>query len=539
MISLKSFTANPKKQGLLVLITAVLFFSWLQASPALADPDSFYHLKLALLIEEKGVIQNFPWLQATVLKDNFVDHHFLYHVLLIPFVTIFNPVVGGKISQVIFASLAVWLIYWLLQKYCLKGAFFYPFLLFSSTILVSRLSLVKAPALSLAILILALYLVMNKKSSWLFFLSFFYVWTYGGWPMILVLTVLTIAGEGFFLLSDKIGSCRTRAKIIRESITALVKNFLRKENLKLLSAVFAGAAAGLIINPYFPKNLSFHWIQAVKIGLGNLQYIIDVGSEWYPLNPAQLFWGMALVLFLWLFSLVWFFIKIKSQPRESFGLLLFSFFLFLIMVKSQRYGEYFIPFALISTAFSLNSFWQEADWQKLVERLKTLSLPPITNLVIFIGYWILLALIAVGLLVSDSLFSVKTWLSGPTRVSYLEKSASYLKNNTPQGSVVFNGSWDDFPMLFYYNDHNYYLNGLDQTFMYLKDPVLYSLWVKITNGEIDGKILPVIMKEDLGTDYVLVPKEKHFTKMSENIKKNNLFVNIYEDEEAAVYKIGL
>ncbi len=48
--------------------------------------------------------------------------------------------------------------------------------------------------------------------------------------------------------------------------------------------------------------------------------------------------------------------------------------------------------------------------------------------------------------------------------------------NTPEGELVFQTDWDDFPRLFFYNTHNTYLIGLDPTYMQLYNSKLYDLW---------------------------------------------------------------
>ena len=96
----------------LLLIIAFGYFTFFQAVPGFPDPDSFYHTKMAMLIPEKGIIKAFPWLQATILKDNFIDQHFLYHVFLLPFTKIMDPVLGAKLAQVILAVGLTMFFYW-------------------------------------------------------------------------------------------------------------------------------------------------------------------------------------------------------------------------------------------------------------------------------------------------------------------------------------------------------------------------------------------------------------------------------------------
>lgn len=88
-----------------MFLSIFFLYLWIQSTPSFLDPDSFYHLKMAKLIAERGPILHFPWLQFTVLKDYFVDHHFLYHVLGIPFIMIFGDLIGYKLYTVFSAYL--------------------------------------------------------------------------------------------------------------------------------------------------------------------------------------------------------------------------------------------------------------------------------------------------------------------------------------------------------------------------------------------------------------------------------------------------
>ena len=61
-----------------VFMAAFLFFSFLQNTDSLADPDSYYHAKVARLMIERGlVLETFPSMSCTILKDNYVDYHWL------------------------------------------------------------------------------------------------------------------------------------------------------------------------------------------------------------------------------------------------------------------------------------------------------------------------------------------------------------------------------------------------------------------------------------------------------------------------------
>src|SRR3989338_11391151 len=91
------FNRSPWLLSLIIFASALSLFSYLQFDQTFADPDSFYHAKMARLLAERGVITEFPWLSATNLKSSFIDHHFLYHLALAPFVKLWPPLIGLKI----------------------------------------------------------------------------------------------------------------------------------------------------------------------------------------------------------------------------------------------------------------------------------------------------------------------------------------------------------------------------------------------------------------------------------------------------------
>jgi len=59
-----------------------IIFLYIIIPPTIVGSDSFYHAKLAELIQEKGLVKDFPWMQFTTYKDIFVDHLFCYHFIL-------------------------------------------------------------------------------------------------------------------------------------------------------------------------------------------------------------------------------------------------------------------------------------------------------------------------------------------------------------------------------------------------------------------------------------------------------------------------
>jgi len=249
----------PKHPYLLIFLLSAAFFGWVHAVPALGDPDAAFHLELARRTAASGPVLDFPWLPFTTLADHFADHHFLYHLALIPFVGIFGDFHGLKIATVLFAAAAVAAFLFLLKTYGAKRPFLWTAPLLLAPGFVFRLLLTKATALALAAFFLFLAALRGRNRLAVFGIAFAYVWLHGGWPILLVVSV----------------------------VDAVVRRSAR-----LLWPAALGLAAGLVVNPFFPENLSFYWEQIVQIAvLGRSDPGVRIGNEWYPADLGALFFG--------------------------------------------------------------------------------------------------------------------------------------------------------------------------------------------------------------------------------------------------------
>src|SRR5256885_29060 len=106
-------------------IAIAVVFWWLQYSTAAiccGDFDGYYHIKWARLLWDNMRAGHFPpafpWLPLTTLSPReYVDHHLLFHIILIPFTWFRDLQTGAKIAAFLFASLAVFSCYWLVVRY--------------------------------------------------------------------------------------------------------------------------------------------------------------------------------------------------------------------------------------------------------------------------------------------------------------------------------------------------------------------------------------------------------------------------------------
>lgn len=506
---------------LIIFGLAFVFFFILQYSNVLADPDSFYHAKMALLMRDHGIIKTFPWLgNFTVLGQAYTDQHFLYHIFLIPFVTTLQPIIGLKLATVILASAFIVTFYWLLRRFRIRFAFFFSLLPLLMGPFIFRASLAKAPSLSLILLFFGLWMIVEGRWKMLFAFSFFYVWAYGGFSLIVIVSGLYLGVEIALQIVKKI----RRHRVAWRQLV-----FPKMAWLTFLSTC-TGVAAGLLINPYFPQNLTFYRYQLFEIGIKNYRDSIGVGGEWYPYQPFALFTGsLFLTIALILTGVAAYFIWKRLTRRDLFMFLLTVFFLVLTL-KSRRYVEYYIPVACLFSFSILGTALQRFSWLRLARTFNELR--PRLKIAVFIT--LLYFFITVPALVIKNFNSDRTDLASGFSYTKFQRSSQWLAQHSRTGDIVLHSSWDEFPLLFYYDDVNVYIGGLDPTFMYLADKDMYQKWVDVTVGNTTTGAYEII-KNDFRARYVFA--SQGHAAMKRTLANDPSFVKRYEDNEAIIYEV--
>ena len=325
----------------------------------------------------------------------------------------------------------------------------------------------------------------------------------------------------------KLRTLTYRRRITRLRLTGL--GLIDWKNITLPLSTLLGIILGLIINPYFPANLEFYWLQTVKIGLLNYKNIISVGGEWYGFGAANLVGTAPVFLSLWLLGLSAFWFNLKKQTRESWFLLTLSVVFLALTLKSRRNIEFFIPLGLLFTAVSFEIFRREKKLIKLLTTIRECWQKK---------FWLssslgLLLLLTLSIIMTRDIIWAKQGLHGSYRYSKYQAAAAWLAQNSKESEIVFHSDWDDSPVLFYHNDKNHYLVGLDPTFMYESDPNLYQIWVDITSGELRENLRDII-KDQFRARYILI--EKNHQRMHQNIVRDSRFKLVYEDEEVWLYE---
>jgi intracellular septation protein A len=498
--------------GALVLFTAFLgLFAYVQyGTDALVGTDGYYHVKMGYLIRQEGLKPGFPWLPQTILNEEaYYDHHLLFHVYLALFAATDPGVDGGlaltqsgKIASIIMPALAFMAIWWLLRGQNVPWASLWALGLFAvSEAFLYRMSMPRAQSASLLVLALGLHWLLQKRYRLLLPLGFVYVWFYNAFPLLIVMAVVYVVAA---LMTER-----------RLAWQALV-----------FPAV--GIVLGIVINPYFPQDVTFI-INHLLPKLGGDS--IPVGNEWSPYRTWTLVQnsGPALAAFvLGVMALGWREKRMDKSILVSFTLaILFGYMLF----QSRRFVEYFPPFALIFAALSaapLLREWQVSEWWGKRPLRQTQGKPYLTPLLPIA----MLAILAWPLYAT--LNDARSQLADSNPADQYAEAALWLRANAEPGAIVFQTDWDDFTRLFFYNTDAIYTVGLDPTYLELYDADLYNEWVDITRGRVEQPSR--VIRERFGGQYIF--SDLNHDDFIDQAQADPQLKEVYRDDYAVIFSLA-
>ncbi len=512
----------------------VLIMSLLQVSTkaiCCGDWDGYYHIRWSQLLWENFSqgkwLPEFIWLPLTVLSpQDYADHHFLFHLLQIPFLWFFEPVTAAKVAAITYGSLAIFSAYWLMFRYQVDYLLLWlAALLTCASSFLFRINMAKAPPLTIIISIIGIYLLFERRYVWLMPLMFVFVWTYSLFPLLIF--------AAFFW-------------------TLIIAWNERRFEWRPLAYTLGGMILGNLINPYFPQNLGLFWEHfATKIKVGS-DFAIPVGGEWYPYTGQELLMNFPIALIAMLIGYILFAPKNGKLPEKSTFFLMFVTVLLVSQFRSKRFAEYFPPFAVLFAAFSWKDFLAPIalelpdDFRRGLENFLDVENKPkqrgtseiikqvaVWVIGVFLVLWLFYNLNGVNFAGIQETGLIETLRGNEANDKY-QRATDWAKANIPEGERIFNCNWDDFPKLFFFDTKHTYVYGLDPNYLYSKNPELSKLIPDITSGKIT-EAAPVI-REKFGSRYVFTDAKENEDMVAKCLESGWCEI-AYQDDEAVFLKI--
>lgn len=488
----------------LVFATVFVVSYWiLHAGGGAPYDDGKFYIALSKLQAQGNFIKDYPWIYYSDYRLAGPGLHFFYILLLTPFVWFFSLAQASVVAASVFFA-ATALVFLKLLEYLKVHAIWWWGLLFvaGSADFLFRNLLTRPISLSLLILLGLTYSLFSKKYYLLFFLAFIYVWLYDGF----VLMWLPVVAWG---------------------IVQLVRD--RTVNWQAVLCTGAGMIAGLVINPFFPDNVLFrHFLLTPPTLAEGVQNSV----EWAPYQLwdfVQSNWAILLVYV----AAIWQWAK-HYQPKSLSSLFLISLALFVMMLVNQRFVEYWAPFAILFSALQLESVFSKIKFQSIRK--------------LFVKFWQfqVACFFVIICLVGGIYYNLNTVQSYyhelPAADTY-RGAGEWLVINSNSGEIVFNTQWDQFTGLFYWNQKNYYIVGLDPTFLFDYDQELYREWLMISQDREDqwgdAKNLHTIITQKFKADYVIIQHQKNpqLEHALESPAASAHFRKVYEDNAVSLFEI--
>jgi hypothetical protein len=527
---LKSDSAVRATDLLAGAVAIGVIFWWLQYSTTAiccGDFDGYYHIKWARLLWDNMRAKHFwppsfIWLPLTTLNPrDYVDHHLLYHIILIPFTWFRDLQTGAKVAAILFGSAAVFSCYWLIVRYEVRYRLIWLLaLLGSSAPFLYRLNMAKAPPFAIIFLVIGTYFLFQRKF----------------WPLLPLAFVFALTYDMFVLL--------VLAVIIWTAVIAWTEE---RFEWRPLAWVALGSALGLVINPYFPHNLYLFYEHA-RVKITAHDFGTKVGQEWYPYDTHEFVANCLVALAAMLTGYLAFGGTDRKRSERPLYFLILSTVLMLMTARWKRFAEYFPPFAVLFAAFTLEELWRGravfthlpqdvmADLQPFLDRQESAATAKDSKR---LESWRMIKVGFVAVVLGIALFTNIYRTSRDIRESdprdYYAKGANWMRANIPPGELVFNTDWDDFPRLFFYDPTHAYVSGLDPTYLLDKDAELSKLYDRITTGDVDDPGPPI--RDRFGSRWVFSDNTSDHDGFYDNALRSGWFELMYEDEDCRVLHI--
>ena len=474
-----------------VLLSAILHFS----STKIPDMDSFYHLRHASILKNDLFNTEYPWLSYSVIREKAADLWYGFHLLLIPFTFGENLLLGIKLAGVFLTSILLVSYFIAVRRHNFSLPVLWPFLfLFSVPYSLFQFLMARPHMLSLALSVLLFSFLI--KGIW--------------WQVGLISVALTFFHISQFWLGVGI-------VLVIFGIELFQKIFIDK-NLNLSWNKFAATAGGMLIGallrPHPIAGLQLTYIQIIKLFIIKQHFPLLFGKELYPIsfailtNTSFLFlvlWGLAIASAVWAFFRFFEQVKRLSLENQLFligsGLLSFGFFLMSIFLARRAYSLWII----------FGTLFIGGVYSFLIVKKP------------YRDYFSAMILIFFLLMVPYGFYKTGNIIASDAAPPYyLHDAAQWLSDNSNPGDIVFDTHWDNFATLFFWNQKNHYVGGIDPTFLYAYNTNLYWEFHFISKDEFGDstcsdfecsssgvKNIYSALKDDFKAKYVLVEKRRN------------------------------
>lgn len=487
-------TAWVWRAALPIFLIALVFLANIQyTTPNIAGVDAYFHIKLAYLTRIQGPILDFPWAPLSIWRDRFDDKAFLYHLLLTPF-TFGDLVSGAKWAAVFFGALLLTSFFVILGLNRVRyPAFWFLLLLASGHWFLFRINTARPQGWSVLLALWTVHFLINRRPRAAALVTFLYTLSYS-----IALPFALACAQ------------------------AVVSRLVwRRAEWRLAAIILFAFLIGMLVSPYFPKNLYGFLYPNVIIpyfasGAGKA---LGMGMEFLPITTRQLLLDCAPVVAVYFAAFFTALAFPREHSRRTLLAFVFAHALLIPTLAMKRFIEYSMPLTVLFLGMYFNAYAREWDLRAFARKRPCGA---------FCAAAALAAALGLGLWYSHA-GCVKSFRHWPATY---KRAALELKKRTAPGEFVYTCDWDDTPQLFFFNHHNRYPVFLDPTFIFRWSPDAWARWKDIAHGvqgPNTGRLLRGVARYGVCSS--------DFGSLQAVVRKSPDMRIVYEDDNAFVFKV--
>lgn len=440
---------------------AVTFFAFaflFLRFPLIYDTDSYFHLAAARRYATSGIVDSLPWARFSVMHQGYGDKELLFHLLLVPFTTLTDAAIGGRLALAALNASLVALLGWLGVTLIGRWGAVVPLLVYAgASPFFARAVRLRPELLALLLLIAATWFATRRRFLLAGVAVFLFTMSYTAFHVVVGLAIVWFVQEGMRL---------------------------RRWEWRLPLTAVTGAGIALLVHPHFPKNLEIWWIQNVTFFLSKRQ--LDVGPEILPPRAADVILKNA----GWLLGLAALWIAARQTnendepaPPNYFASAAALFFVLYLLMA--RMVTWFVPLATIAV---LMEMYRRGLRPSSVLTFRQIRIP----LAAVVTACVLLSIPAIA----NPAF-MQLVRSDPNAVA--EGDWEEFGKRVPSGARIA-ATWKAAELYAFWAPQGHYLNVLDPVFMNVAYPREYRVQRAVFAGvEPD---IPLAIAGPLQSDYI-------------------------------------
>ena len=475
----------------------LLMVQWL--TPNIWGADGYYHIGLAKMVKQQGLLKSLPQAQWSYFIDRFSNKDWLYHLGLLPFTGFSSLVTGAKWAAWVGGGILYTSLVMVASNYVVPALLpLVGLAVFLSNHFLMTLSRPRPMVLAIALGLWAVHWLLEKKKKQLLITTLIYSWLH--------ITAVLVLVYGLVV------------KIYRLM-------FGRKMSWRLIGVIVLGWLIGMVVYPNFPNNWFFFYLNGMLVPfLAAKTKVLELGAEFFPINTRDYLLSYPLTI-VGLLTMVW--ISILDRPRiklkTQIMFLLGAMFIFMGF-WSQRYIAHGYPFMILGLTMFLSDWYEGEGIKRLAKKIKKWI-----NVLMTAGVMLVLVLLA------NSLQRLMPRARGNTLMnSHYEAMGQWLRENTEEGEIVFTANWSDPQYFIGLSPKNNYLVTMDPVYMWHKNQQAYDLYRAAAFGRLEDPY--PALKEVFKASYGYAGKN-YFSGLINQVREDERFKIVKEDQMGVIFKI--